>query len=481
MTDANHQSPPGQPAKGSPHRRLTAMYILGLSLIALLTITSQLLVQHQLGQQQSDAELVALAQRQRMLSQRITKISLEIQYSADDREERIRLCRQLELALERFIAGHVALRLRSDDSPVPGRNSRTVNAQFEAVQDYYEPIVRDGKRIMRTAGAVTLDERTLRIIHNCCAVVAEADDPFLTGMGRIVQLYVSEAMEKVSRLRSIELWLMVLTLVVLALEAALIFRPAAMQIKRQFARLREANREVRETNEAMGMFFAKASHELRTPLVSVNGFSEVLLEGLPGPLNDQQRTYLQRIHHNGSHLLAIVNDLLDLSKIKAGKLEIRRQEADLALLCKEALSVAGGHAQGKPVELRETLPGGRVVVEVDPLRLKQAVVNLLSNALKFTDEGYVELRLAVDGNAARITVSDTGSGIAPEQLEQIFRPFGQASGAYTAAKELGTGLGLTLVREIIEAHGGTVSVDSTPGEGSVFTLAIPLAQDGKQG
>jgi signal transduction histidine kinase/CheY-like chemotaxis protein len=237
------------------------------------------------------------------------------------------------------------------------------------------------------------------------------------------------------------------------------------QLEQQSAELAEASRHKSE-------FLASMSHELRTPLNAVIGFSEVLLERMFGDLNDRQEDYLRDIHSAGRHLLALLGDILDLSKIEAGRMELDLTTFPMEDVLTQALSLVRERATLHGIDLTLDIADSLGVVTADELRLKQVLLNLLSNAVKFTpDGGRVDVRSWRDGDAVLVTVTDTGIGIDPADQERIFDSFQQ--GERSASTSEGTGLGLTLSRRIIELHGGRLWLSSTPGEGSTFGISVP--------
>ena len=223
-------------------------------------------------------------------------------------------------------------------------------------------------------------------------------------------------------------------------------------------------------------FLANMSHELRTPLSAINGFSEVLLENIVGDLNGQQREYISRISQSGHHLLALINDLLDLAKIEAGRMELIYEERDLRATCHEACDLITARAQSQGLELWRQLPDEPVRITADHLRLRQVLINLLSNAVKFTRRGGVTVWLEPGENEIRFGVKDTGSGISEEGQQRLFQRFEQVHDPRTSI-EMGTGLGLSLCKEIVASHGGTISVESEVGRGSNFTVMLPVSND----
>jgi len=232
---------------------------------------------------------------------------------------------------------------------------------------------------------------------------------------------------------------------------------------------------VQAANQAKSDFLANMSHELRTPLNAIIGFSEVLKEGQAGELNPKQSEYCGEIHESGRHLLALINDILDLSKIEAGKMTLELEEVALAPLLDGCLVIIRERALTHAIALKARLAGDLGAAWVDMRKVRQIVYNLLSNAVKFTRDGgmvILEARRTHSG-LLEFSVIDNGIGIAEKDLPRLFAPFGQLDSSL-ARKYEGTGLGLSMVKRLAELHGGTVSVNSIPGAGSRFTVRLPL-------
>jgi signal transduction histidine kinase len=232
-------------------------------------------------------------------------------------------------------------------------------------------------------------------------------------------------------------------------------------------------RELEAASRHKSEFLANMSHELRTPLNAIIGFSEVLVQGLFGDVNEKQREYLQDVIGSGQHLLSLINDILDLSKIEAGRMELDLEEFDVAQAIDNAVVLVRERATRKGLGLGTVLDAGLGSVRGDQRKIKQVLLNLLSNAVKFTPEGgRVEVRAQrLDGHV-EVSVTDSGIGIAAEDLEAVFEEFRQVGTDY-AKKHEGTGLGLTLSRKFVELHGGRIWVKSQPGQGSTFTFSLP--------
>jgi signal transduction histidine kinase len=228
-------------------------------------------------------------------------------------------------------------------------------------------------------------------------------------------------------------------------------------------------------NQAKSDFLANMSHELRSPLNAIIGFSEVLEAGQAGELNEKQKEYSGEIRVSGLHLLALINDILDLSKIEAGKMTLDLVRADVPVLLASSLSIVREKALRHGIALESRIDPDLGAAEVDARKFKQMVYNLLANAVKFTPDGGRVLlaarRLAL--GFFEFSVSDTGIGIAEADLPRLFVPFEQLDGSL-ARKYEGTGLGLSMVKRLAELHGGTVGVSSELGKGSRFTVRLPL-------
>ena len=249
----------------------------------------------------------------------------------------------------------------------------------------------------------------------------------------------------------------------------------AIQNAQLFREIDAKSRQLEVASRHKSEFLANMSHELRTPLNAIIGFSEVLAERMFGDINDKQAEYLADILESGRHLLSLINDILDLSKIEAGRMELDVTHFDLYAAIENTLILVRERAQRHAIALRHDLDERLGMIRADERKLKQVLLNLLSNALKFTpDGGHIDVRARLHDGVVEIGVSDTGVGIAPEDQATVFEEFRQVGAA--AKKVEGTGLGLAISRKIIELHGGTIRVDSHLGSGSTFTITLPLAR-----
>jgi PAS domain S-box-containing protein len=238
--------------------------------------------------------------------------------------------------------------------------------------------------------------------------------------------------------------------------------------------LREANIIAEIANRTKSEFLANMSHELRTPLNSVIGFSDVLLEGTSGDLNEKQTRYLKNISKSGKHLLTIINDILDISKVESGKIQLCNEVISVKTLLEDMLAAMQPLAAKKEIVIKISFDPDLGYILVDKGKIKQVLYNLIGNALKFTDHGgFVTIGAKVNGDMVYISVKDTGIGISRKDQEKLFKPFTQIDSSI-ARKYEGTGLGLALAKELVVLHGGQIWAESELGKGSMFTFTIPL-------
>ena len=272
----------------------------------------------------------------------------------------------------------------------------------------------------------------------------------------------------------------------------------ALSARMHMASVEDANRELTETNKKLNdlvdklqeadriksNFLATVSHELRTPLTSVIGYSEMLLEGIAGALNEEQRDYVRTVMEKGDQLLQLITGILDISRMEAGEMKVRRVPFDIAEVCSVAVQTVAPNARRKRIEIETSLSAGIPMGVGDRDKTRQVVLNLLGNAVKFTpDAGTIRLivelgslaRIGKPGGAPglRVAVQDSGIGIPAEHFQQVFEPFFQVDN--TSTREFGgTGLGLSIVKRFVEAQGGQVWLDSEVGRGTTFRFTLPI-------
>ncbi len=296
--------------------------------------------------------------------------------------------------------------------------------------------------------------------------LTQADQHLLSGLANQMAVGIANA----SAYRQIER-------LNIGLEEKVQERTEALQFRQ--GQLQELNRQLEITSRLKSEFLANMSHELRTPLNAIIGFSDVLLEKMFGELNDKQEEYLDDILGSGKYLLSLINDILDLSKIEAGKLELELSRFDLRALLENSLVMVKELAQAHAIPLVLEVSDDLGSLSGDERKVKQIVFNLLSNAVKFTpDGGKVGIKATRADDVVQIVVWDTGVGISAADQRRIFEEFQQVGTGLTDKTE-GTGLGLTLTKKFVELHGGAIGVESTPGAGSTFTFTLPdQAADG---
>jgi signal transduction histidine kinase/HAMP domain-containing protein len=249
----------------------------------------------------------------------------------------------------------------------------------------------------------------------------------------------------------------------------------ALENARAYAVERDAVERLKELDQSKRRFLANMSHELRTPLTNILGFSRLMLKGISGPLTEQQQSDLQIVYQDGQHLLGLINDLLDISHIEAGLMELEFQEVDLAQLISSVMATTSALVRDKEVELHQEIDPSIPKVRCDVARIRQVLLRLLANAAKFTEQGSITVRAWPAGGQVLVSVSDTGVGIPAEDQERIFRRFEQGT-LENGRRPNGAGLGLALSKQFVEMHGGQIWVESEVGSGSTFTFSLPLSR-----
>jgi signal transduction histidine kinase/CheY-like chemotaxis protein len=253
----------------------------------------------------------------------------------------------------------------------------------------------------------------------------------------------------------------------------------AIDNAKAYAVSQKAVEEMRELDRVKNQFLSNMSHELRTPLNSVIGFSRVILKGIDGPINDVQQQDITAIYNSGMHLLNMINEILDLSKIDAGKMELQIEDVNLSDVINSAITNTSGLLKDKPIELVQKVPANLPIVKADEIRISQVLINLISNAIKFTEKGSITVEASIAKSTDNkpemlITVTDTGMGIALADQAKLFQRFSQVDDSPTR-KTGGTGLGLSICRSLVELHGGRIGLQSSEvGKGSSFYFTLPM-------
>jgi signal transduction histidine kinase len=247
----------------------------------------------------------------------------------------------------------------------------------------------------------------------------------------------------------------------------------AIQNARLFREIRIKGHQLEVASQHKSQFLANMSHELRTPLNAILGYNELILDSVYGDMPERMRGVIERVHSNGKHLLGLINDVLDLSKIEAGQLVLSLDDYSIKDVVHSVFTVVEPLAVEKSLALKVELPKDLPTAHGDERRLTQVLLNLVGNAVKFTDSGEVVIEAAASNGAYTLSVRDTGPGIEPADQVKIFEEFQQADGSSTKAKG-GTGLGLSIAKRIVAMHGGRIWVESAPGCGSTFFMNVPV-------
>ena len=452
--------------------RLTILYIAALSTVALLTIGAQVLVQWQLSSSRTDSRVINIAGRQRMLSQRLAKSSLQFQASS---EENIPAFRQeMTDALAEWEHNHYGLQHGDRSNGLKGELSPQLSNLFAELQPHYEAIRDAARQILASPS----DD-----VSSAVREIQQHESAFLEGMDDIVTQCVLEAEGRVTRLSNSEVALITLTMLVLIAEGFFIFRPAVRQIRQVVARLEAtgirlkiAKEEAEAANEAKTRFLANVSHELRTPMTAVLGMTELARESSDPERRDQ---YLTIVEQAGNSLLRLLNDLIDTARIEAAELELREAPFQPVAVNRRVVDLLRPLATSKGLDLQVNHVGvADCTVLGDDERLMQVLINLVGNAIKYTDAGHVCVALETiesSANSRRLiwTINDTGIGIDSKNQAQLFDPFYQVDSTPESTRG-GAGLGLSICAKILDAMGGSIELKSVVGQGTTVRVEIEL-------
>lgn len=463
--------PPAPTASSS--QRLTLLYVVALSTVALLTVGAQVLIQWQLRTGESDSHVINIAGRQRMLSQRLAKASLRL--STSDDLQRRRAAEELAQTLSEWSANHEGLQHGDDALKLSGRLSDRLTQLFADVRPHFVAMQDAADRLVGAAPDSVAESLVSKIQQNEAA--------FLQGMDDIVSQYVAEAEGRVWRLRRLEWVLLGLTLTVLLVEGLFIFRPAVRRIadtmtslERAGDNLRIAKEQAEHANEAKTRFLANVSHELRTPMTAVLGMTELAKLSDNPAARDR---YLSIVEEAGESLLRLLNDLIDTAKIEVSELDLKVSPFRPAAVTERVGDLMQPLASKKGLTLETSVVGPTDArVSGDGQRLTQVLVNLVGNAIKYTDAGSVRIECTIAETAESEfhlawSVTDSGVGIAEADQARLFEPFYQA-GSSPNGQRGGAGLGLSICNKILEAMGGDIELSSAVGRGT--TVRVEVAQ-----
>ncbi len=462
-------------------RRLTRAYIIALALVALLTVTGQIIVQRSLSLLEGDTAAVNIAGRQRMLSQRIARLLMELGSSENDAQQ-LKLKRQhLEESLSQWQTSHCLFGDATTDLGVLILESPKARQYFNELTPYFDELVSIAKKSLKEQSSpspLALDE---------VARIARLSDEFLAGMDRIVMCLDNDSRLRVSRVRWVESALMVATLVVLACEGWFIFQPAVMQLRANLLQQQRLGQQLilskenaERANRAKTEFLARVSHELRTPLHAISGMLSIVRRS---KLSKLQRQRIVLAGRSSVQLRRLVDDLLDVSTAESGaSWQLRSKAVNVSRLIRHSVKMLQPLAKQKGLALECSLSSPEVHCLIDPFRLQQLLVNLLQNGITYTEQGRVTCSMRVESNKSVprqeglvIEISDTGYGIAEADQKRIFDAFVRLRERTTApGSGAQLGLGLPIAAALAQSMGGQISLSSELGSGSTFAIHLPL-------
>ena len=474
-----------QPRAASLIKRLTILYMSALGSIALLTIFGQLVVQRAIIQLEGDSRIVNISGRQRMLSQRLTRLSLELAHamnlSQSDASTQKQLIARLRTDLETWTQNHRGLQSGSEALQLPSNNSQSVQNLFNELSPHFEALraIFESEMVRFSSDQPEELEAAIR------SKISFHSDAFLVGMDKIVTLLEQEARDRVNRLRWIETALLIATISVLICEGIFVFSPAVASLSRSLTTLQSTSHELERArdvaenaNRAKTDFLARVSHELRTPLHAILGMLGLVEQS---KLRPDQRTKIRLANEASSSLLSLVDDLLDVAGIEQGReFVVHSQVVDLRGLLSSTSEVMSPLIDEKGLQfelnLQESLPNW---VAIDADRVRQVLSNLLQNAIRYTNKGTVRCNATIRTEGTKeflcLVVEDTGIGIPRIEQERIFECFNRGSIPESSpAFGRGLGMGLTITQAIVHRLGGTIIVSSEVGKGSRFTVTFPI-------
>lgn len=460
-------------------KNLRKLYIFALLTIAFAVILCQLIVQYNLSRQFVDSKIINISGKQRMLSQKLTKQILILNYVSttknyqvelNDAKEIIALLTFNQNALE---MGNESLGLPKTKSPELQKLYKDIKPNFISIVDAATQYVQNKKNRIKE----NENKELIQIILNNQSV-------FLLKMNQIVTQYEKEAFKKVAQQRTIEYSILVFILTVLLLIFIFIFKPTNIKVEKLISKILDSEKKAlqlaydsKRTSEAKHNFLANMSHEIRTPMNAIMGMSRQLLKS---ELNDEQRSYLSNITNASENLLVVINDVLDLAKLESGKLSIEKIPFDPKQVIENVMKVMMHKAEEKGISLTNSFSDLHLspVLMGDPFRINQVLLNLLSNAVKFTIKGKVDLSCKVlkDSETSQeleLKVIDSGVGMDQSFLKYLFEKFSQEYES-TTRKHGGTGLGMSICKNLIDTMGGEILVESEKGKGTTIYVRLTL-------
>ena len=425
--------------------------------IFLMIIVFSLIVIANLRSQEYDGIRINLSGRQRMLSQKMTKEILQYTIGITDKEQIMSTVKVFDDTLTALqFGGNAPLDLLMSESlSIPPMEDRLTWNQLEKTRKLWMQLKEKIEYYLEIKDDFSLN------------YIIENNTPVLNEMDSAVIMMQYNAEKKVKSLY------LILLLAVLVSFFLLIFSLTIEKLKKQVKKIEEINR-------LKSIFIASLNHELRTPLNSIIGFTGLILQGISGKIDEDAKKDLEIVYKSSKHLLKLINDVMDISKIEAGKFEIHYEDVKIDLLVGEVITTVSREAEEKKLNIVTEVPEGLIVLS-DSRRLFQCLLNLMSNAVRFTEQGDIFLNIEQLKDLLRISVTDTGIGIKKEDLSKLFKSFSRLE---TPMKEAtsGAGLGLYLTQKIVDiVFHGIIKVESEYGRGSTFILEIPLISDMEEG
>lgn len=460
------------------------LYILSLLTIAVSILLSQLIVQYNLSRNLNVSKIINISGKQRMLSQKLSKQILILNYISDPKDYNAELNEANEIiTLWKF--NQNVLEMGSDSLGLPKTKSPEIKQLFSAIKPNFNSIVGAATQFLQSKKQGIKENENKELIQ----IILKNQDVFLPKMNEIVAQYEKEAVEKVALQSKIEYAILAFNLIVLLLIFNFIFKPTYTKIERLIAKILDSEKKAlqlaydsKRTSEAKHNFLANMSHEIRTPMNAIMGMSRQLIKS---ELNDEQRSYLSNITSASENLLVVINDVLDLAKLESGQLSIEKIPFAPKQVMENVMKVMMHKAEEKGISLTNSfcdLDLSPVFIG-DPFRINQVMLNLVSNAVKFTINGNVDLSCKVlkDNETFQeleIKVVDTGVGMDQSFLKYLFEKFSQEYES-TSRKHGGTGLGMSISKNLIDNMGGEILVESEKGKGTTVYVLFSL-EKGKE-
>jgi signal transduction histidine kinase/CheY-like chemotaxis protein len=460
------------------------LYIFSLLTIAVSILLSQLIVQYNLSRNLNDSKIINISGKQRMLSQKLSKQILILNYISDPKDNNTELNEANEIiTLWKF--NQNVLEMGSDSLGFPKTKSPEIQKLFSAIKPNFNSIVGAATQFLQNKKLGIKENENKELIQ----IILKNQDVFLPKMNEIVAQYEKESVQKVALQSKIEYAILAFNLIVLLLIFNFIFKPTYTKIERLIAKILDSEKKAlqlaydsKRTSEAKHNFLANMSHEIRTPMNAIMGMSRQLIKS---ELNDEQRNYLSNITSASENLLVVINDVLDLAKLESGQLSIEKIPFDPKQVMENVMKVMMHKAEEKGISLTNSfidLDLSPVLIG-DPFRINQVLLNLVSNAVKFTIKGNVELSCKVlkDNETSQdleLKVVDTGVGMDQSFLKYLFEKFSQEYES-TSRKHGGTGLGMSISKNLIDNMGGEIIVESEKGKGTTVYVRFTL-EKGKE-